>query len=177
MRVGIIGAGKIGANLARQWSRRGHDILLSYKRDAKQLEALASGLGARWGTPRGAAAHGQVVLLATPWSILDDLADRVSLAVTIVIDATNPFVAGALAQLPADTSAGAANARTVRRLDAGQGIQHVHLSLPSGSRQWRTRASRRHVRQRRRLRCQTNCPDPGAPASNPSIWVDFARCP
>jgi 8-hydroxy-5-deazaflavin:NADPH oxidoreductase len=120
MRVGIIGAGKIGANLARQWSRRGHDILLSYKRDAKQLEALASGLGARWGTPRGAAAHGQVVLLATPWSILDDLADRVSLAVTIVIDATNPFVAGALAQLPADTSAGAANARTVRRLDAGQ---------------------------------------------------------
>ena len=42
MRVGIIGAGNIGANLARQWSRRGHDVLLSYKRDAKQLEALAS---------------------------------------------------------------------------------------------------------------------------------------
>jgi predicted dinucleotide-binding enzyme len=110
MRVGIIGAGNIGANLARQWSRRGHDILLSYKRDAKQLEALASEVGTRWGTPSDAAAHGQAVLLATPWAVLDDLADRVSLAGTIVIDATNPFVAGGLAQLPAGTSAGAANA-------------------------------------------------------------------
>jgi predicted dinucleotide-binding enzyme len=110
MRVGIIGAGNIGANLARQWSRRGHDILLTYKRDTNQLEALASALGARWGTPRDAAAQSQVVLLATPWSVLDDLADRVSLAGTIVIDATNPFVAGGLAQLPAGTSAGGANA-------------------------------------------------------------------
>jgi 8-hydroxy-5-deazaflavin:NADPH oxidoreductase len=110
MRVGIIGAGNIGANLARQWSRRGHDVLLSYKRDAKQLEALATELGTRWGTPSDAAAHGEAVLLATPWSVLDDLADRVSLAGTIVIDATNPFVAGGLALLPPGKSAGAANA-------------------------------------------------------------------
>jgi 8-hydroxy-5-deazaflavin:NADPH oxidoreductase len=110
MKVGIIGAGNIGANLARQWLRRGHDVLLSYKRDAKQLEELASELGTRWGTPGDAAAHGEVVLLATPWSVLDDIADRVSLDRTIVIDATNPFVAGGLAPLPAGTSAGAANA-------------------------------------------------------------------
>jgi hypothetical protein len=31
MRVGVIGAVNIGANLTRQWSRRRHDILLSYK--------------------------------------------------------------------------------------------------------------------------------------------------
>jgi predicted dinucleotide-binding enzyme len=110
MRVGIIGAGNIGANLARQWSRRGHDVVLSYKRDAKRLEALASIVGTRWATPSDAAAHGEAVLLAAPWSVLDDLADRVSLAATIVIDATNPFVAGGLAQLPPGSSAGAANA-------------------------------------------------------------------
>jgi 8-hydroxy-5-deazaflavin:NADPH oxidoreductase len=111
MRVGIIGAGNIGANLARQWSRRGHDILLSYKRDTNQLEALASELGTRWGEPKDAAAHGEAVLLATPWSVLDDLADRVDLAKTIVIDATNPFIARGLVPLPAGTSAGAINAK------------------------------------------------------------------
>ena len=110
MKVGIIGAGNIGANLARQWSRRGHEILLSYKRDANQLEALATELGKRWGMPSDAAAHGEAILLATPWSVLDDLADQVSLAGTIVIDATNPFVAGGLAHLPPGTSAGGANA-------------------------------------------------------------------
>jgi predicted dinucleotide-binding enzyme len=110
MRVGIIGAGNIGANLARQWSRRGHDVMLSYKRDAKQLEALAAELGTRWGTPEEAAAHGEAVLLATPWTVLDDLAEQVSLAGTIVVDATNPFAAGGLARLPAGKSAGAVNA-------------------------------------------------------------------
>jgi predicted dinucleotide-binding enzyme len=102
--------GNIGANLAGQWSRRGHDILLSFKRDANQLAALASELGTGWGTPSDVAAHGEAVLLATPWSVLDDLAVQVSLAGTIVIDATNPFVAGGLAHLPPGTSAGAANA-------------------------------------------------------------------
>jgi 8-hydroxy-5-deazaflavin:NADPH oxidoreductase len=110
MRVGIIGAGHIGANLAVQWSRRGHDILLSYKRDAKQLEALASERGTGWGTPSDAAAHGEAVLLAAPWSVLEDLADQLSLAGTIVIDATNPFIAGGLARLPVGTSSAAANA-------------------------------------------------------------------
>jgi predicted dinucleotide-binding enzyme len=67
MRVGVIDAVNIGANLARQWSRRGHDILLRYKRDTKQLEALASELGTRWGEPKDAAAHGEAVLLATAY--------------------------------------------------------------------------------------------------------------
>jgi predicted dinucleotide-binding enzyme len=57
--------GNIGANLAGQWSRRGHDILLSFKRDANQLAALASELGTGWGTPSDVAAHGEAVLLAT----------------------------------------------------------------------------------------------------------------
>jgi 8-hydroxy-5-deazaflavin:NADPH oxidoreductase len=75
MRVGIIGAGDIGANLARHWTRRGYDVLLSYKRDATQLEALAAELGTGWGTPSDAAAHSEAILLATRWSVIDDLAD------------------------------------------------------------------------------------------------------
>jgi predicted dinucleotide-binding enzyme len=68
MRVGIIGAGNTGANLAHQCSRRRHDNMPSHKRDTKQLKALASELGARWGETKDAAGHGEAVLLATPWS-------------------------------------------------------------------------------------------------------------
>ena len=39
MKIGIIGAGRIGGNLAAQWARRGHDVLISFKRDRDELAA------------------------------------------------------------------------------------------------------------------------------------------
>jgi predicted dinucleotide-binding enzyme len=112
MEIGIIGAGRIGSNLARQWARRGHDVMVSYKRDRAALDALAAELGATAGSPGAAVAHGRAVLLAAPWPRLDDVAgqvDQVVLGERIVIDATNHFAAGGLDDLGGHATAAERN--------------------------------------------------------------------
>ena len=92
MNVGVIGAGRIGGNCARQAVRAGHDVLVSGSRDPAALEAIAAEIGARAGTPEEAVAFGDVVIVAVPWSALDDvLAQAGSLDGAIVVDTTNQF--------------------------------------------------------------------------------------
>jgi predicted dinucleotide-binding enzyme len=95
VRIGVIGAGRIGGGAARLLARAGHELLLSYSRDADKLRAQAEEIGARAGTPAEAAAFGDVVILAVPWPAIDDaVAQAGSLDGKIVIDTTNPFGAG-----------------------------------------------------------------------------------
>jgi 8-hydroxy-5-deazaflavin:NADPH oxidoreductase len=95
MRIGVIGAGRIGGGAARLLARAGHELLLSYSRDPDRLRAQAEEIGARAGTPAEAAAFGEVVILAVPWPAIDDaVAQAGSLDGKIVIDTTNPFGAG-----------------------------------------------------------------------------------
>jgi 8-hydroxy-5-deazaflavin:NADPH oxidoreductase len=128
LRIGIIGAGRIGGNAARWWAAAGHDLVLSFARDQSRLEALASELGARAGTPREAAEHGQVVVVSVPWALLDDVfAQLGSLDGRIVLDTTNPFGPGGLADLGGRTAAqvnaarmpGARYAKALNTLTAG----------------------------------------------------------
>jgi predicted dinucleotide-binding enzyme len=57
MRIGIIGAGRIGGGLAEQLTRSGHEVLLSFSRDTRRLEDLGHrlGPGAAVGTGRTSA--------------------------------------------------------------------------------------------------------------------------
>ena len=41
MKIGVIEAGRIGGNCARQAVRAGHEVMLSFARDTSKLEALA----------------------------------------------------------------------------------------------------------------------------------------
>jgi 8-hydroxy-5-deazaflavin:NADPH oxidoreductase len=92
MRIGIIGAGRIGGNAARLFAQAGHDVVVSYSRDPERLQALAAGIGARAGSPREAAEFGEVVMLSVPWRLIDQvLADTGPLDGRIVIDTTNQF--------------------------------------------------------------------------------------
>jgi 8-hydroxy-5-deazaflavin:NADPH oxidoreductase len=92
MRVGIIGAGRIGGNAARLLAKAGHEVLVSFSRDPQKLEALAAEIGGRAGTPREAVAFGEVVMLSVSWTLIDDvLAQAGSLEGKIVIDTTNQF--------------------------------------------------------------------------------------
>jgi predicted dinucleotide-binding enzyme len=96
MRVGIVGAGKIGGNCARQFVRGGHEVMLS-GRDPDKLRPLAEELGeaASVGTPAEAAEFGEVVVLAVPWVAFDDAAASAgSLDGKIVIDTTNDYGRG-----------------------------------------------------------------------------------
>ena len=66
MRIGIIGAGRIGGHAARLFADAGHDVKLSFARNTEKLETLSRQIGARalTGTPAEAAAFGEVVLLS-----------------------------------------------------------------------------------------------------------------
>jgi 8-hydroxy-5-deazaflavin:NADPH oxidoreductase len=102
MRVGIIGAGRIGGGIARQLAGAGHEVLLSFSRDPQSLEVLAAelGPGATAGSPADAAGFGEVVVLSVPWNTLPQALEQAGpLAGKIVIDTTNQFGAP---PLPAD---------------------------------------------------------------------------
>ncbi|VXC19731.1 NADPH-dependent F420 reductase [Pseudomonas sp. 8O] len=93
LRIGIIGTGNIGGALARLWVEAGHEVMIS-SRNPERLQPLASELGerARVGTPREAAAFGEVILLAVPYGATPQVGrDYVSeLAGKVVLDAGNP---------------------------------------------------------------------------------------
>ena len=94
-RVGIIGSGHIGGNLARFLGRAGHDIMVSFSRSPESLDALAASCGARTGTPAAAAAHGEVIIVSVPWALVDSALAQAggadALAGKVVIDTTNQF--------------------------------------------------------------------------------------
>lgn len=98
MRVGIIGAGHIGGNIARFLAGAGHDVTVSFSRDPGSLEKLAAEIGARVspGSPAEAAASAEVVVVSVPWPVISEaLAQAGPLAGKVVIDTTNQFGAGA----------------------------------------------------------------------------------
>jgi len=71
VKIGIIGAGNIGGTLGRAWAAKGHEVVFGVRdpRGPKVQELVkATGGKARAASPAEAAAHGEVVLLATPWA-------------------------------------------------------------------------------------------------------------
>ena len=94
LKIGIIGTGEIGGTLARLWVAAGHEVLIS-SRHPDRLKPLAASLGsrARVGTPREAAAFGEVVLLSVPYGALPQVGRdlKAELAGKIVLDTCNPY--------------------------------------------------------------------------------------
>ena len=93
LKIGIIGTGRIGGALARHWVDAGHEVFMS-SRHPEELADLAAELGARAhaGTPREAAAFGDVVLVSVPYAAMPQIgADYAAeLAGKIVLDTSNP---------------------------------------------------------------------------------------
>lgn len=96
MKIGIIGAGMIGATAARLFTKAGHEVALSNSRGPESLAPLVAELGAsaRALTVEEAAAFGDVVLLAVPWRKPEALPSAAAVAGKIVIDAMNPYAEG-----------------------------------------------------------------------------------
>ena len=92
MKLGIIGAGNIGATAARLFAEAGHEVVISNSRGPETLSDVVQEIGGRAQavTIEGAADFGEVVLEAIPFGRYEDLpADR--LAGKIVIDASNYY--------------------------------------------------------------------------------------
>jgi predicted dinucleotide-binding enzyme len=113
MRIGIIGAGRIGGNAARLFANAGHELLLSYSREPERLRALAEEIRPRAsvGSVAEAAAFGPVALLSVPWSRVEEvIREAGGLAGAIVIDTTNQYGGGGLEELPQGRTAAQVNA-------------------------------------------------------------------
>ncbi len=90
MRVGVIGAGRIGATAAGHFVEAGHEVRVANSRGPETLVDLVDDLGRRAsaGTPAEASRFGDVVLEAIPFAAYPDLpAD--ALAGRTVISASN----------------------------------------------------------------------------------------
>jgi predicted dinucleotide-binding enzyme len=118
VKIGIIGAGRIGGNLAAQWARRGHEVLISFKRDPDDLAAMADAIGARWGSVGDAVDHGDAIVVSAPWPSLDAVAADVHAGDKPLIDTTNPYGADGSVGAPGGLSSAEYNAQrfATRRL-------------------------------------------------------------
>jgi hypothetical protein len=92
MKIGIIGAGRIGQAVARRLVTAGHEVMLSNAAGPESLAAVKKALGgkAHAGTVQDAAAYGEVVFLAIPVAAMFDL-PAAELDGKIVVDATNYY--------------------------------------------------------------------------------------
>jgi 8-hydroxy-5-deazaflavin:NADPH oxidoreductase len=115
LRIGVLGSGRIGSTLGGIWVKNGHEVMFS-SLDLEHDKALAARLGpnARAGTPREAAAFGDVLLLAVPYRAVPELGRELGSLVKgkIVIDASNPILArdGDVAVWAREKGAGLASA-------------------------------------------------------------------
>lgn len=66
MKIGIIGAGNIGGNLARRLTALGHDVSVANSRGPETLEALAEETGATPVTSARAARGARIVVVTVP---------------------------------------------------------------------------------------------------------------
>lgn len=90
--IGFIGAGNIGANLARQAVAHGYDVILSNSRGPDTLGDLVAELGIRAhaATAEEAAGAADIVVVAVPLRAIDQIPGP-AMAGKIVIDANNYY--------------------------------------------------------------------------------------
>ena len=90
--IGLIGAGHIGAQVARLAVAKGYDVVISNSRGPETLSALVAELGprARAATPAEAARAGDIVVVSIPLKNYRDVPAE-PLAGKIVIDTNNYY--------------------------------------------------------------------------------------
>jgi len=133
VKIGILGAGNIGATAARLFIAAGHEVAVSNSRGPDSLKDLARELGSRAQamTIDDAARFGEVVLLAVPWRAPEALPHSDLLRGKIVIDAMNPYRPdGGFYDLGGSTSSEEVLKRIpgARLVKAFNTIYYVHLA-------------------------------------------------
>ena len=115
LKIGMIGSGSVGSALGSVLVKAGHEVMFSSRHlENDQSLAISLGAGARAGTPREAAAFGDVLFVAVPYSALPDVGKELADLIKgkVVIDACNPFPKrdGEIADWAREKGAGLASA-------------------------------------------------------------------
>lgn len=90
MKIGIIGAGNIGANAAKLFIQAGHEVALANSRGPETLQGLVEEIGVQATTIEGAASFGEVVFVSIPFGKYKSLPPNV-FAGKVVIDSNNYY--------------------------------------------------------------------------------------
>jgi len=95
LKIGMIGAGREGGALGALFVKAGHPVKFS-SRHPENLKGLVTGLGplAQAGTVEAAIAFGDVVVIAIPYTAMEQIGKAHSDALAkkaLVIDVSNPF--------------------------------------------------------------------------------------
>jgi len=115
IKIGIVGSGRVGGGIGSVWVKAGHEVMFS-SRHIEHDKALAAKLGANAhaGTPREAAAFGEVLMISVPYGALPEVGKDLEALIKgkIVIDTCNPFVwrDGEIATWAREKGAGLASA-------------------------------------------------------------------
>jgi 8-hydroxy-5-deazaflavin:NADPH oxidoreductase len=91
VRVGVIGAGRIGGTLACLLGRHGHEVVVAAKRSRDELTPLVADWPGVVAGDRQDVVGCDVVVLAFPWRVAEEALDGLDLRDHVVVDATNPF--------------------------------------------------------------------------------------
>ena len=107
--IAILGAGNVGMALARAFVAKGESVIFGVPDPAKYAAAVAAlGTGASIGTTQEAIAAGDLIILATPYSVAGSIARSVpNWDNRILVDATNPLAPGLAGLSVGTTSSGA----------------------------------------------------------------------
>jgi len=94
MKVGIIGTGDLGGTLGKSWRQRNHEVMFGVRnaqsQNVRRLSQVDQSL--RFGDIMEAVAFGDVILLAIPWTSVEETVRRSgNLSGKILIDPTNPL--------------------------------------------------------------------------------------
>jgi predicted dinucleotide-binding enzyme len=93
MKVAFIGAGKVGAPLARHLAEAGHDVVLASREGSDSLQSALRGSPTLRAVPLADALRpADVVFLATPFGAIETVLRPVAalLAGKVLVDCTNP---------------------------------------------------------------------------------------
>ena len=94
LKIGIIGSGNVGGTVGELWVKAGHEVMFASRNleDDKVLAAKIGG-GTKVGTPKEAAAFGDVLFFAVPYAALPALGRDLAAEIKgkIVLDACNPI--------------------------------------------------------------------------------------
>jgi len=96
MKIGILGTGNVGRSLAKPWADKGHEIVFGSRDPEKALElAKSMGKNVCSTTYEDAAKWGEVIVLATPYTVAQDVLKAAGdLTGKILVDCTNPIDPG-----------------------------------------------------------------------------------
>jgi hypothetical protein len=91
VKVGIVGAGNIGACIAKKLAKAGHDVLIANSRGPETLPDLD---GVAKGTVEEAIHDRDVTFLAVPWVAMDAVTAGHDWSGRVVVDTSNPILPG-----------------------------------------------------------------------------------